>query len=317
MARRWPASRAAEIQVSTQRVDKSWQQKGLKEYSTEALLGTLGHYGIAVGEDDFRKLAETAFPLGIAQQWRPQWKGTGPFKDFAVAAAVELWSRWLPDRVAPMEMADTLANLMQQLSFLLGGRQDAAVDAAFEKMNAVRAKMPLDEKGAPQERFMREALAPFTEKQAEIFDSLAEALASSGHVGHAESFADLEEFLLPDRRGISRAIVRAAKGELQPATEDMVKLTEDTERSPIARLLAVDGLIHIKAHGQAAAAARTLLAAAENGGDLHLALDLVPRLEHVYKAQNDRESLLELMGISERLEAAHDKIHPGHRRHRH
>jgi hypothetical protein len=303
--------------VSTQRVDKAWQQKGLKEYSTEALLGTLGHYGLPVGEEDFRKLAETTFPLGIAQEWRPKWKGTGPFKDFMVAAAVELWRRWLPDRVAPMELADTLTGLMHACALLLDGKQDAPVAAALEKMNGLRSRMPLDERGAPQERFMREALAPFTEKQAEVFDSLAEALASAGHTAHAESFADVEEFLLPDRKGISRAMVRAARGELDGATDDLAKLTEDTSRSPIARLLAVDGLIHVKAHGRAAAAARTLLESAEQGGDLHLALDLVPRLEHIYKAQNDRESLLDLMRISERLETAHDKIHPGHRRHRH
>jgi hypothetical protein len=303
--------------VSTQRVDKAWQQKGLKEYPTEALLGTLGHYGLPVSEESFRKLAETDFPLGIAQQWRAKWKGTGPFKDFAVAAAVELWRRWLPDRVAPMELADSLNGLMHALALLLDGKQDAPVAEAFEKMSSVRARMPLDERGAPQERFMREALAPFTEKQAEVFDSLAEALASAGHTAHAEAFADLEEFLLPDRKGIAKAMVRAARGEVDAATEDLVKFTEDTSRAPISRLLAVDGLIHVKAHGRAAAAARALLESAEQGGDLHLALDLVPRLEHIYKAQNDRESLLDLMRISERLEAAHDKIHPGHRRHRH
>ncbi|NMO15852.1 hypothetical protein HPC49_15740 [Pyxidicoccus fallax] len=298
-------------------MDKAWQQKGLKEYPTEALLGTLGHYGLPVNEEEFRKLAETSFPLGIAQQWREKWKGTGPFKDFAVAAAVELWRRWLPDRVAPMEMAETLNGLMSALAHLLNGKQDAPVAEAFEKMNAVRARMPLDEKGAPQERFMREALAPFTEKQAEVFDSLAEALASSGHTAHAEAFADLEEFLLPDRKGIAKAMVRAARGEVDAATDELVKFTEDTQRAPISRLLAVDGLIHVKAHGRAAAAARTLLDQAEKANDIHLALDLVPRLEHVYKAQNDREALLELMTISARLEATHDKMHPGHRRHQH
>ncbi|MFP2925726.1 hypothetical protein ACLESO_11005 [Pyxidicoccus sp. 3LG] len=303
--------------MSTQRVDKAWQQKGLKEYSTEALLGTLGHYGLPVNEEDFRKLAETAFPLGIAQQWQPKWKGTGPFKDFAVAAAVELWRRWLPDRVAPMELTDTLGGLMQALAQLLNGQTDAPVGPAFEKMTALRARMPLEEGGAPQERFMREALAPFTEKQAEVFDSLAEALASSGHVALAESFADVEEFFLPDRKGISRAIVRAAKGELRDATDDLVKLTQDTSRSPIARLLAVNGLIHVKANEQAAAAGRMLLDQAEQSGDIHLALDLVPSLEHAYKATDDRIALLDLMRISERLEATHDKMHPGHRRHRH
>ncbi|WP_342379275.1 hypothetical protein NVS55_07490 [Myxococcus stipitatus] len=303
--------------MSTQRVDKAWQQKGLKEYSTEALLGTLGHYGIPVAEEDFRKLAETTFPLGIAQSWKAKWKGTGPFKDFIVAAAVELWRRWLPDRVAPHEVTEALASLMRALLQLLNGAADAPVGPAFERMTTLRSKMPLDDKGAPQERFMQESLAPFTEKDAEFFDRLAETLARSGHPAHGESFAELEEFFLPDRKGISKAIVRAARGEQDAAVADLVKLTEDTARTPIARILAVDGLIHLQANGQAASAGRMLLEWAESTKDLHLALDLVPRLEHVFKAQNDRVSLLELMQTAERLEAEHDRVHPGHRRHRH
>jgi hypothetical protein len=303
--------------VSTQRVDKAWQQKGLKEFSTEALLGTLGHYGIPVTEEDFRKLSESTFPLGIAQQWKSKWKGTGPFKDFVVAAPVELWRRWLPDRVAPHEMTDTLASLMKSLLELLNGKTDAPVSAAFERMTSLRARLPVDDKGLPQERFMQEALAPFSEKDAELFDRLAELLARSGHVNHAESFAEMEEFFLPDRKGISRAMVRAAKGEKDEAATDLVKLSEDTSRSPIARILAVDGLIHLQTHGVAATAARTLLAWAEENKDLHLALDLMPRLEHIYKAQNDRVALLDLMRIAERLESEHDRIHPGHNRHRH
>ncbi|NTX54647.1 hypothetical protein [Myxococcus sp. CA039A] len=303
--------------MSAQRVDKAWQQKGLKEYSTEALVGTLGHYGISVAEADFRKLSETTFPLGIAQQWKAQWKGTGPFKDFVVAAPVELWRRWLPDRVAPYELTDTLASLMKSLLQLLNGAAEAPVAPAFEKMNGLRTRLPVDDKGGPQERFMQEALAPFSEKDAELFDSLAETLARSGHGAHAESFADLEEFFLPDRKGISRAMVRAARGEQDAAVSDLVKLTEDTARTPIARILAVDGLIHLKANGPAASAGRMLLEWAESTKDLHLALDLVPRLEHVYKAQNDRVSLLDLVRTADRLNAEHDRIHPGHTRHRH
>jgi hypothetical protein len=303
--------------VSTQRVDKGWQQKGLKDYSTEALLGTLGHYGIPMAEADYRKLAETAFPLGIAGQWKSQWKGTGPFKDFVVAVAVELWRRWMPDRVAPQELTEALAGLMSALAQLLNGKKDAPVDNAFDRMHSVRGRMPLDDKGSPQERFMQEALAPFNEKQAELFDSLAEALAANGHVPHAESFAELEEFLLPDRKGIARAMVRAARGELAPAVDDLARFTEETERSPISRLLAVDGLLHLKANDRAASAGKALLASAEAAKDIHLALDLLPRLQHAYKALNDREALFELMRTSERLEAEHDRIHPGHRKHRH
>ncbi|MBU8894322.1 hypothetical protein KRR26_01830 [Corallococcus sp. M34] len=303
--------------MSTQRVDKGWQQKGLGGYSTEALQGTLGHYGIPMSEADFRKLAESAYPLGIAQQWSSQWKGTGPFKDFVVAAAVELWRRWTPDLVSPVELTESIAGLMAVLSQRLAGVADAPVAPAFERMKALRSKLPVDEKGALKGGFLQEALAPFTERDAELFDGLAESLAAKGHVEDAESFADLEEFLLPDRKGISRAVARAARGEREPAVQDLVNITRDTARAPITRLLAVDGLIHLQANEQAAARAKDLLETAEKEGELHLALDLIPRLEHVFKQQNDRAALLELVRTADRLEAAHDKMHPGHRRHRH
>ena len=45
--------------MSTDRVDKAWQRKGLKDYSTEAIIGTLGHYGIQVNEADFRDRKST------------------------------------------------------------------------------------------------------------------------------------------------------------------------------------------------------------------------------------------------------------------
>jgi hypothetical protein len=301
-------------------VEKGWQRQGLKDYSTEAILGTLGHYGVTVAEEDFRKLADKGFPVAIASQWMQKWKGTGPFKPFPFAAAQELWRRWLSDRLAPHELSERLAELMGSLIALLNGVKDAPVGPAFEKMNAVRQKIPLNDKGAPQPLFIEEALSVFDERAVEQFDGLAETLADQGHGQTAEEFADLEEFLLPDRRGISKAIVRAAKGEKDGAIGDLVTIAEDTTRSPLSRLLSVDGLIHLEAHAQAATTGRALLEAAEKGGDLHLALDLVPRLEHVYKALRDRPALQRLAEDGARLEKAHDHAHPGHklrRRHQH
>jgi len=74
----------------TARVDKQWQQKGLKVYGTDAILGTLQHYGVKVDEADFKALAETHFPLAMAQQWLAGWKGTGPLGQFPFLAAQEL-----------------------------------------------------------------------------------------------------------------------------------------------------------------------------------------------------------------------------------
>jgi hypothetical protein len=302
--------------VSTERVDKAWQSKGLKEYSTEAIVGTLGHYGIPAAEGDFRKLAESSWPPDIGLQWSQKWKGTGPFKPFPFAAADELWRRWLPDRVAPRALSDALAELLRSLALLLDGKKDAPVDAAFESMKAVRQKVPVDDKGLPQLAFVERALGVFNQKVAEVFDSMAEGLAKAGHVGHAEAFADMEEFLLPDRRGIATAIVRASKGERDPAIADLEKVTTDTARGPLSRLLAVDGLIHLGAFPQATTQARALMLQAEKDKDIHLAIDLAARLEHVYKATGDHASLQALAQDAARLNAMHDEMHPGHR-HRH
>ena len=302
--------------MSTDRVDKAWQSKGLKDYSTEAIVGTLGHYGVPVAEGDFRTLAESAWPTDIAMQWGQKWKGTGPFKPFPFAAADELWRRWMPDRVAPRDLSESLSELMRALALLLDGKQDAPVDAAFERMMTVRQKVPTDDKGLPQLAFIERALGVFNEKIAELFDSMAETLAKAGHVGHAEKFAELEEFLLPDRRGIATAIVRASKGERDPAIADLEKVTTDSARGPLSRLLAVDGLIHLGAFPQATTQARAMMMQAEKDKDIHLAIDLAARLEHVYKKTGDRGSLQALAQDAARLNKMHDEMHPGHRHRR-
>ncbi len=302
--------------MSTDRVDKAWQNKGLQGYSTEAILGTLGHYGASASEDDFRKLAETRWPQDIALEWGKKWKGTGPFKPFPHAAAEELWSRWIKDRPAPRQFTTALAELMTALTNLLAGKKDAPVDAAFERMRSIRQQMPLDEKGQPQLAFVERALGGFDEKVAQVFDSMAETLAKMGHTAHAEAFAEFEEFLLPDRRGIASSIVRANKGERDAALTELEAVSVDTSRSALSRLLAVDGLIHLGAWPQAVARARPMMLQAEKDGDIHLAIDLCARLEHVYKATGDRAGLQELASDAARLNALHDHMHPGHG-HRH
>ncbi|MDY7229227.1 hypothetical protein [Hyalangium rubrum] len=302
--------------MSTERVDKAWQSKGLQGYSTEAIVGTLGHYGVPVAEADFRKLSETIWPPDIGMQWGQKWKGTGPFKPFPFAAADELWRRWVTDRIAPRELSDALAELLKSLALLLDGKKDAPVEAAFERMKGVRQKVPMDDKGQPQLAFMERALGVFNEKVAEMFDSMAETLVKAGHTGHADAFAEMEEFLLPDRRGIAGAIVRAAKGERDPALAELEKVTSDSSRSSLSRLLAVDGLIHLGAWPQATTQGRALLMQAEKDKDIHLAIDLCARLEHVYKATGDRASLQGLAQDAARLNKMHDEMHPGHR-HRH
>ena len=63
----------------TARVDKQWKDKGLTTYSTESILGTLGHYGLTIDEASFKASATSRFPLDLAMDWKPKWKGTGQF----------------------------------------------------------------------------------------------------------------------------------------------------------------------------------------------------------------------------------------------
>src|SRR4051812_7684016 len=104
------------------RVDKNWQTGGLKGYSTEAILGTLSHYGAKVDEAGYRKLAADSYPMAIATQWHEGWKGTGQFARFPFAAAEELWSRWEKERLLPSALAEKLGALIVALSQLHEGR---------------------------------------------------------------------------------------------------------------------------------------------------------------------------------------------------
>ena len=298
-------------------MDKAWQRKGLKDYSTEAIIGTLGHYGVQVKEEDFRALAADKYPTGIAEGWMPGWKGTGQFAPFPIAAASELWKRWLKDRLAPYELSESLAQLMGALGLQLQGSPQAGVAAAFERMNEVRKRVPLSDKGEPQPGFMQEALRVFDERAARAFDDLAEMLAKAGRPDDAEAFADLEEFLLPDRRGVSKPIVRAAKGERDAALEDLQKVAQDGARSPLSRVLAVDGLLHLGANDKVAAVGRPLLEEGERLKDWHLSLDVLARLEHAYKQLGQSTLLASLAEDRKRIEQAHDEAHPGHRRQQH
>jgi len=303
--------------MTTERVDKKWVKQGLASFSTEALLGTLSHYGVQTDEASFKKLAETQYPFAIGAEWDRKWKGTGPFAVFPTAAALSLWERWVPEKISPQNFAQVLAVLMVALSAKLTGDTEVPTEEAFAKMSEARTKVPLNEKKEPVEAFLAEALGSFDEKSVEIFDQLAEALAGAGHVQDAEAFADLEEFLLPPRKGVSSAMVRAAKGERDAAVQDLVKLTTEEGRSNIGRLLAVDGLVHLQANSEAAESGRALMLQAEQENDLHLALDLTARLKHVYQQLNNRTGLQQLEQDVKRLEAAHDVAHPGHRAHRH
>lgn len=304
--------------MTSERVGKEWVKQGLGGYSTPAILGTLAHYGVQADEAGFKAAAaEGRSPSSIAGGWSRGWKGTGPFSRYPFAAALELWKRWCPDVLSPERFAQALAELLGALAGLLSGKADAPVAERFEAVRALRAQMKLSAQGEPAESFVAEVLAPFDQRALEAFDSMAEALAQQGHREHALAFAELEEFLLPVRRGVATAVARAAAGEKAEATAALVAQAQDAARAREARLLSVDGLLHLGAFAEGARAAQPLRVEAERAEDWHQALDLCARLQHAYQKLGDREALAALEPELRRLQAAHEKAHPGHHRHGH
>ena len=297
--------------MATDRVDKSWQTKGLAGYPVGAILGTLQHYGVTVDPESFKTLGAERFPLRIATEWQQGWKGTGQFSKFPFAAAAELFQRLLPDRLTPQAFSETLANLLNVLSQLMQGSANAKVGEAFEKVTALKARVPRKD-GRADAGFVEEVFAPFPEKVLELFDEMAERLAKEGHDEDATGFVELEEFLFPEREIVAGAMVRAALGKKDEAEALLTARAADGNAPDEVRLLAVDGLIHLASHEQAREKGEALLAEAEKAENFHFALALGGRLAHVYEQKKDRPALEALEARMRRVSDAHAIAHPAH-----
>jgi hypothetical protein len=293
------------------RVDKSWQQKGLKEYSSEAIFGTLRHYGVKSDEAAFRTISGEKFPLGIARTWLSSWKGTGQFSQFPAAAAEELWRRLAGDRLTPGELAEGLHALMAALAQMLEGAPDAPVGKRFAHVDALKPKVPL-KSGKIDSDFAEEVVAHLG-KGLEALNHLAEALAKDGQAEDAEAFARVEEFLFPERAGVSVAVVRSLSGEKAEALEDLKKLAADPARGGEGRLSAMDAMLALEAFEPGAAAAEALLTEAEASQDFHLAMDAARRMGFALDKLGKKSELRKLEARFEKLDEAHRAAHPGHR----
>jgi hypothetical protein len=234
--------------MGDQRLDKQWQEKGLKTYSTPAILGTLEHYGVSVDPRSFRAQAEMFYPLTIAQSWMNLWKGTGKFAKLPVAAVEELWKRLAPEILQPLDVVDALTQLLKALMQLRKREDSAPVDPKFDELEAVLKKLP--EAGERRDHFMAEVVMVLS-GSLETLDLMAEGLAKDGNVKTAERFVAVEEVLFPVRKGVSAALVMCAKGERAPALAQLQVIASDTGREEYARLSAVDALMHLKAAEQA------------------------------------------------------------------
>ena len=299
--------------MAAERVDKGWQKNGLEGYSTEAILGTLRHYGVDVDAAAFREQAKSGYPAHIAHDWHAQWKGTGQFSKFPYAAANELWKRLEADRLRPTDLSDALSELMIALQDVAGDEKDVDVEAPFARLEALRAKVPADQD--THDKFMEDVVIQLGEDGTDIFDGLAEELAKAGKLELARRFVEVEEGLLPERVGISRAVVRAVGGEMDGAIADLESVAKDEKRELQSRVLAVDAMIHLDAHAPALSNGENLLDVAEKAEDYHLALALCDRLAQLYEKLDKQKELRVLADRAERIGEAHDRAHPHHSHH--
>lgn len=293
--------------MSDERVDKAWQKTGLGKYSTGAILGTLKHYGVAVDEPGFTAAAKEKFPLEIAQEWHAAWKGTGQFARYPWAACTELWRRVNPDRLAPHELAIAVFDLMRALKQLLDGSPSAPVGPAFEKVNELKPKVPLKE-GVPHPAFVGELTVHMAEAMND-FNQLGLELAKDGHEEDAEAFVQLEEFLFPAWKGITRAMMRAQKGEQVQAAKDLEAIARDTTRQGDSRMSALDALISLDAQEPAKEIAQALFQDGQRANDFHLALAAGERLINLMNQAGDQQGMEELYGQLQALQKAHDAAH--------
>ncbi len=269
------------------RVDKGWQAKGIDTFSTEAILGTLRHYGVDIDEARYVALADKEFPFGIAAEWHQVWKGTGQFSHFPAVASEELWRRLRKGEIAPTDLTLALVKLLGELDRALDGKPDDGTrETRWVVVENYLKSLPTNE--ARLLKFINELIGTMDE-WLEPFDGMAEALAKRGHAELADRFVAIEEKLFPVRKGVAAARVRAAKGDLLGAKHELEALAGDAAKDDHVRLGAIDALIDLKELALAKRHLLSLADKAQEGRDVDLAADVVELLTSVLEADPDTE----------------------------
>ena len=296
---------------SAERVDKQWQKKGLEAYSTGAILGTLQHYGVALDEAGFKAAAADKFPAQLAMDWIPTWKGTGQFQNFPYVAAMELTRRLFPDRLMPTDLSKGMAELLQALVEKQKGGEAAELDARFGRVEGMVEKLPTNEEA--RRGFVDESLLQLGEKVVRAMDELGEAVARAGHHNEARRFAELEEKLLPERRGIATALVQAVAGDRDAAVQKLKSAGEEAGRPIETKVMAVESLTHLDALDEALEIGKAALDIAESTDEHHAAMALCDQVGRILERLGRRDEFLANRERAKRISAAHSHAHPHHR----
>lgn len=281
------------------RVDKAWKDKGLAGYSTAAILGTLGHYGVTLDEAAFKAAAKDRFPMELAVTWKPQWKGTGQFAAFPYAAANELFVRLVPDAVPPVTVAQALLEAIGLGLRTLDGKE-GDLPASLSKVEALLPKLP--PAGDRRDTFLGEFVG-YIEAWAKPFNELPQRLAAAGRKDEALRVAAINEGLFPDREGCVTALVRAASGEREAAVADLSTRVVDAGKDVYARYSALDALFTLDEHDLTKVHGLAVFDAAAQQQKWGLADSVAHLLGHVVqKVGGDAAYVAE---VQRRLELAH------------
>ncbi len=285
------------------RVDKAWHTKGIEQYSTAAILGSLAHYGVEISEESFLKLSVEDFPLTIALMWHETWKGTGQFSRFPGAAAEELWRRLKGGEPAPTDLSLALVNLLEKLDGALA-EKPFLMSEIEELFTAAEAYLPrLPQTALRRQRFVLEMMGAMGEWE-DVFNAVAEAVAKKGQAALADRMAALDEAIIPMRRGVSTALVKAAKGEVEAAGVELAAIAGDSARQPPDRLSAIDGLLQLGRFDEVKRFAMQLVDVAETSRDPDVASETVERLARLIDEDPERADRDELMERVKKLAKA-------------
>lgn len=229
-----------------ERVDKAWKDKGLKAYSTAALIGTLQHYGVKLDEAGAKQTLAGRFPMELARLWQAGWTGKGQFAAFPYAAADELLKRLFPDQATPLTLASALVTLTERALLLAEGKPSPDLDRAFELAEAALAQLPAE--ADRRELYLRELLGALRTVAGPL-NAMPKALHDAGHKEQGLRFAKAVEAIFTERAGCVTALLRALGGDAA-AVDELKAKAGDAAGDMYQRYAALDCLSQAGAHAQ-------------------------------------------------------------------
>ena len=284
----------------SEHVDEGWEEAGLDEYSTAAIIGTLNRFGVPLDEAGLKQVLGERWPLELAQEWKRTWTGTGDFASFPWEAANELCARFWPKRPTPRAIGTMVIEAIAHGQQLVAGR-DTGLAAIWSSWEAQLAILPSGER---RTALLGEVVV-FLNRWFKPFNATPVDLARSGHTEQALRFAQMQETVYPERAGCITAKVRALSGERAAALADLTGWADEATREVTARFSALEVLSWleeydlVKAHGLAVF---DLAAKAEQWPLAHSIARVL-----AYAVANSPTDLTVAQQIAQRLELAHGK----------